>query len=112
MSLRETILGAVEDRLKLQCVPVPEWGCDVYLRGWTGLERERVEAEYSKSDKGDIRARILVQVLLDADGKRIFEDGDVAALHNKSDEVLVRLFDKAVEISGAAKATTEEIAKN
>lgn len=112
MSLREQIFGTVEERLKLQCVPVPEWGCDVYLRGWTGLERERVEAEYERPEKTALRERILVQVLLQADGSRVFEDGDVPKLQQKSGEVIERLFGKAVKISGVAKADTEEVVKN
>ena len=63
MTQRESILGFAEESMKLQEVPVPEWGCSVWMRGWSGTDRDAVEREYSETDKTGLRERVLVNVL-------------------------------------------------
>lgn len=114
MSLREQILSAAEPGLALHEVPVPEWGTVIYLRGWTGKERERFERDFGDLERaGDnIRARVLVRCLRDETGALIFGETDADALGDKSAGVLAVLFAKVMDLSGLRQADQETARKN
>jgi hypothetical protein len=50
--------------------------------------------------------------MVNADGKRIFESGDVARLGNKSSAALDRLFAKCQEINGFSDKDIEEMTED
>lgn len=114
MNLREQILSAEEPSLKLAPVPVPEWGTSVYMKGWSGKEREQFEKEFGDMDDAgpNVRARVLVRVLMDEAGNRIFTDEDASALGDKLAGPLGRLFGKVMDLSGLRNESMEASRKN
>lgn len=119
MSLSKSQILKAQDRAKLEKVPVPEWGGDVYLRILSGTERDQFEDETYKVrgktvelNRTNIRARLLAICLCDEKGARLFTDADAAALGEKASPVITRLFDLAQKINGLTKADVEDLAKN
>jgi hypothetical protein len=121
------ILKAVD--IETREVSVPEWGGSVLVRGLSGTERDAYEAsqmiERPAVDKDgkrirgqmemhrsilNIRAKLVVRALVDADGKRLFKDEDAAALGKKAGAVLDRLFDVAAELSGLTAEDVDALA--
>jgi hypothetical protein len=114
---REAILAAPD--IKTEQVAVPEWGGTVLVRGMTGAERDEYEATLvvGKGKNRDVnmrnaRAKLVVRCLVDADGKRLFGDADVAALGKKSATALERVFDVARRLSGMSDEDLEELMGN
>ncbi len=118
---RDAILKAQD--LKREIVDVPEWGGEVYVRGFTALEKEEVEIRsMSMVDvaTGQIRdarqlaglkAWIVARCVVDSDGVRIFLDADMDGLQGKNAEVIARLADTAGRLS-ALGADVEQAEKN
>lgn len=114
---REEILSA--DDLRKELVPVPEWGGEVWVRALTGTERDTFEAT-SIVQKGkdhevnlrDIRARLCIFAICDAQGKRLFGAHDIEILGAKSSAALSRVYEVAERLSGFSKKDMEELAKN
>lgn len=111
----EAILKA--DDLRRELVKVPEWGGSVWVRGLSGAEWDRYEAEgLDFSGKkavprlDHVRARLCALALCDESGRRLLSDGDVQALSAKSAAPLDRVFEVARRLSG--QAGTEEAEKN
>lgn len=114
---REAILEAQD--LQGELVEVPEWGGPVYVRCMTGTERDAFESEaYTLKGKNveinreNFRARLLVRVLVDDLGARLFSDKDVAKLGGKSAKSLDRLFSVAMRINGLSREDVEDLTKN
>lgn len=102
--------------LPIELVNVPEWGGEVYVRTLTGTERDAYEAgiigQDRKPDLRNIRAKLLVRCLVDAEGRRLFSEADVDLLGNKSASVLDRLFAVAQRLSKLTAADIEDLEKN
>jgi hypothetical protein len=98
MSLNKDEILGCED-LEVLAVAVPEWSGEIHLRTMTAADRDAFETTVAGTGDGrsleNIRARMLVRVICDSNGKRIFKDGDAAALGTRSGIVLDRLFDSA-----------------
>lgn len=118
---RDDILQA--DDLPKQLEEVPEWGGAVYVRSLTGTERDSFEAsvlKFKQNGKGmtretvleNMRAKLLVRCLVDADGNRYFADGEVAKLGGKAAKPLDRLFSVAQKINGLTEEDVEELVGN
>lgn len=115
MGLREQILEHQDPRMALEKLDVPEWGCSVYVRRWTGTERDAFEREFgevAKNHPPNLRARILVRFLLDESGGRIFTDADADALGEKAADVVSRLFTEVTQRSGMLASDAEDARKN
>lgn len=84
---------------KLERVPVPEWGGDVFMKTLSGTERDQFEDGYAEQKMKNFRSRFLVLTLCDEKGERIFGDDDAAELGAKSSVVLNRLFEKGWAIN-------------
>jgi len=114
---REQILGAND--IKTETIAVPEWGGDVLVRGLTGAQRDRFEAD-SLEGKGkaqhvnlqNIRARLVARCIVDESGARIFQDSDVKALGAKSAQALNRVFEAAQKLSGLTDDDIDELTEN
>lgn len=109
---RDDILSAQD--MVIECVnDVPGWGGSVYVRGMTGTERDAFEVSLRNSDNSlnlaNIRAKMLVKVICDETGKRIFNDADIPALAHKSAAALDFLFKVAQRLSGLADADVKEL---
>ena len=89
-------------------VNVPEWeNVTVWVRSLTLRERHRFETGLLKSaalNLSNARAALLVEVLVDEKGNKIFELSDVEALGAKSGSALQRLFSVAQRLSGLGNA--------
>lgn len=113
--LSKTDILAVAD-LTTEDVPVPEWGGTVRVRCLNGDERDtwdgfRLQARESKSYR-NFSARLVGMSVVDADGKRLFSDEEIALLAAKSGRALDRVFAVAVRLSGLNAEHVEEAEKN
>jgi hypothetical protein len=109
---KNAILGATD--LPLERVEVPEWKGAVYLRVMTGAERDAFDAEVLTSPDRHVnaRARLVIRVLVDENGARLFADEDAELLGAKSAAALGRLFDTACRLNGFGAEAGEELEKN
>lgn len=114
---KESILAAQD--IERELVEVPEWGGAVLVWGLTGTERDAYEAGVvEQRGRGvrmnlrNVRARLVAMAIRDEEGRRLFGDGEIAALGAKSGKVLDRLFDVAARLSGLSPAAVEELAGN
>ncbi len=115
---KDAILAA--DDLKTETVPVPEWGGEVALRTLPGTLRdewdEAISARRGKDGKiGDsrgLKVLFLSLAIVDANGKPMFSQADVAVLNRKHSGVIDRLFVKAQELNALSADAVEIIAGN
>jgi len=114
---KDAILAA--DDLEFEIVPVPEWGGQVRVKAMTGTERDSFEASMlrgtGKNQKisiEDMRAKLCARTIVDNDGKRLFNDGEVAKLGAKSAAALDRVYGVASKLSKISSDDIEELAKN
>ena len=111
MDIRSQILQA-ED-LPTESVEVPEWSATVYVRSMSARDRDLFESQMMDlAEKGrrmeNFRARLAVFCCVDEDGKRIFRDGDIAALGEKSGRALDRVFEVASRLNKMTEEAIEE----
>jgi len=111
---RDEILGAAD--LPTEDVPVPEWEATVRIGTMTGLQRDAWrDANTLPNGKADIhnyRAKLLVRVIVDAAGERVFADDDAEALGAKNANVLDSLYNIAARMNGLTDKDVEDAAKN
>lgn len=96
-------------------VSVPEWGGEVIVRGMTGTERDAFEASIRPKgvlDLRNARAKLLVRVLVNETGTRLFADVQAGELGKRSAAVIERLYDVAARLSGMSEQTVEELEGN
>jgi hypothetical protein len=102
-------------------IPVPEWGGEVRVKGLTGRERDKFEADsLAKAKKGgqrevileNMRARLVVMCATDENFQPLFERRDVMRLGEKSAVALERVFAAAQRLSGMTDEDMEEMAGN
>lgn len=116
-SLHDAILAA--DDLPREKVPTEEWAPEapeVWIQGLSGEERDQWEQSLTTTVNGqripkpkikNVRAAFVARVLVDDNGERLFQDGEVNALGRKSAAVLDRLWDVGRRLSGML--TDEEL---
>ena len=114
---KEDILGA--DDLKRELVNIEEWDGPIYVHTLTGGERDNWEQEImrsrSKSGRIDIRnlkVRLIVQCVKNADGVLIFNPSDIPALQKKNAKPLDRIYQVAARLSGLSEDEVEELSGN
>lgn len=111
---RDEILN-LDDR-KIEKVPTPEWGRDVYVRSFSGTERDSfdqaITGEDGRVSYANLRAKLLVRCLCTEAGDRLFTDADADALGRKNAAALDRLFEVAQRLNGLAKGDVEKLVKN
>ena len=107
------------DDLDRRKVDVPEWGGTVWVRTLTGSERDQFEGSIidtrgtdTKLNYTNLRAKLCVLTITDEEGQRLFTDGDVGALGNKSAAALDRIFDVAQRLNGLRPQDIDELVKN
>jgi hypothetical protein len=116
---RDGILDA--DDLKKELVSVPECGGEVWIKSLNGTERDRFEASMievnkkgqSKQNLENLRARMLILVLIDPDDNDLplFTIKDVVALGKKSAAALDRVFSAAQALNGFSQKDVEDLAE-
>lgn len=128
MLTKDQILSA-SDR-PTEEVPVPEWGGSVFVRTMSGTDRDAFEQDIIDARKHDaeraeqsdapvksteltnIRARLAVKTICDAEGNRLFGDDDADTLGKKSGKALDRIFDVAQRLNGIGQKEVEELEGN
>ncbi len=116
MGVRDKFLAL---KVPIQAVSLPELGGEtVYVWGLSGAERDAFEATMTvqrgkkrEQNLANIRARFLVIILRDADGKRLFTDAEADVVGNLPASVLDRLFDVGRKLSGMTEADVDELGK-
>lgn len=114
---RSAIFAA--DDTQYEDVDVPEWGGKVRVKSLRANERDAFEASLI-AQKGrktemtltNLRAKLAVMVIVDAEGKRLFADGDAAMLGERSADVVNRIVDVARRLSGMSETDAEELLGN
>jgi hypothetical protein len=114
MALTKDQILSVDD-LGLLRLHVPEWNGDVFIRVMTVGERDAYENEWQRKKEAgvdDFRTKFLVRCLVDENGNRLFDNGDVAKLAQKSARVMNRIWMAAMEHNNLSDQSIEELAKN
>jgi hypothetical protein len=95
-------------------IEVPEWGGTVHLRGLTVGERDRIDqfVQDAKQKLAGFRSLVLSLCLCDADGKRLFNDGQRAELDTIDAGVAERLFTAAMPLAGIAPSDLKDLEGN
>ena len=116
MKLRDKILQSVD--LEEELVAVPEWDCEILVRGMTGDKRSKLISEcvkvnsrtkQTKTDLDKMYPIMIIECSLDPETKeRIFSDEDRDALSKKSAKALDRVFKKASALSGLEDEIEEQ----
>lgn len=116
MLTRDQILSSND--LPSEPVAVPEWGGTVHVRTMSGTDRDAFEQSMLDArTKGEpnlinIRARLAVKTVANADGERLFSDQDAEALGRKSARALDRVFAVAQRLNGIGEKEAKELAGN
>lgn len=106
------------DDISHKDVEVKEWGGTVRLKQLTSGQRDAWEAKFVvNKDKPErylqnLRADLVARCLVDEDGKRLFDDKQVAKLADKSPIVVNLLFEEARKLNGLSDADVEELEGN
>lgn len=112
--LREAILS--QRTLRRQEVQCPEWGVTLFIREMTGAERDEWDQSLTngkgKVDIRNIRARLVAQCAVDAEGGRIFTQADAEALGAVSAKALDRCAKVAQNLNGLGESDLEEAKGN
>ncbi len=116
-NLKDHILG-VNDLVQ-ECIHVPEWGVDVYIRMMTGTEKDEVSHKAREGiSEGEDSARtrnafllLLCKTLCDENGVNIFRDSDAMLLMRKNPIVIERLIKESMRINMMGKGAEEDAKK-
>lgn len=102
--------------IKIELVPVPEWGGEVYVKGMTGIERAKFERGVFTMRGQDqilnidrLREKLAVLTVCDEGGKSLFTDEDMRALGQKSAAALQRIFTAAQRLSGLTQEDVQSL---
>lgn len=93
---------------KIKIVPVEEWGGDVGIKTLSGIERDAI-AESQDKKEDHFLERFLTLVICDEGGNRLFTEEDVAELRKKSNQVLNRLFEEALDHNKMTSKSSAEM---
>lgn len=111
---RDAILNAAD--IKYEDVDTPEWGGVTRVRMLTAKDRSELEQWCYKNMDTDnvieLHARVCIACMVDENGNRIFEAGDITALLEKNGTVLKRVGETAMRLNGLTKEDSEEAIKN
>ena len=109
----DAILAA--DDIVTEAVDCPEWGVKVWIKGMSGAERDAFEQSIRRRGELDLtnaRAKLLVRVIVNENGTRIFADSHAPALGKKSSLVINRLYEVAARLSGMSDEEQEAMEGN
>lgn len=115
---RDEIRGLKD--LPSEVVIVPEWGgTEVEIRGLSGKGRDQFEiwlqVQKGKKivmDATNVRAKLVVLCAVNEQGERVFTEGDIEWLGEKSGSALDRLAMAAMRLSGMSEEMVKGLEKN
>tara|TARA_R100000149_G_scaffold57552_1_gene26535 strand:- start:1124 stop:1474 length:351 start_codon:yes stop_codon:yes gene_type:complete len=80
---------------------------EVYWHPLTIAERESIQKKADTDDSNDFALSMMIQKALDADGKRLFQDGEKAVLRNAVEASVLQEIQLAMLSSGAENKVEE-----
>ena len=80
---------------------------EIYWHPLTISERESIQKKTDSDDAGDFALNMMMQKALDADGKRLFQDGEKAVLKNAVEASVLQDIQLAMLSSGAENKVEE-----
>ena len=80
---------------------------EVYWHPLTIAERESIQKKTGTDDASDFALGLMIEKALDADGKRLFQDGEKAQLKNAVDASVLQEIQIAMLSSGAENKVEE-----
>jgi hypothetical protein len=96
-----------------ELLEIPEWGGEVYVRGLTGAQRASFEdAVINKKSMKDIRRKIVLECVVDDEGKPLFTAKDGSWITSKSATAIEKIFVKVMDISGLGDDADEDAEGN
>jgi len=105
--------------IPVEAVSIPGIAEPISIRGLTAGERDSFEAACfigkgtnREMNFVNLRARLLVRCICDADGKRLFADGDVEQVAGLPARVIDPLFEVAQRLSGMGAKDVESMTGN
>lgn len=120
VSAEEFLTSPALERQKVD-VPVPELGEGKVIPIWGMTPRERTDFEDRQSrlkkaerakHKAEIRERILVECCRNDDGVKLFTADQITRLGQRRGDVVERLVNVALELSGFTGQDLEALTKN
>ena len=123
MISREQVLAIGKSRPRMQEVTVPDWPAPALVRVMCSTDRDSFEAENYVTDLNgakprvtystrNIRARLVVRCLCDAEGKRLFLDQEAALLGQLDGLSLDAIYEACRELNHLTTKSEEDLAKN
>lgn len=80
---------------------------EVYWHPLTIAERESIQKKTGSDDANDFALGLMIEKALDADGKRLFQDGEKSQLKNAVDASVLQEIQLAMLSSGAENKVEE-----
>ena len=80
---------------------------DIYWHPLTIAERESIQKKVGSDDASDFALGLMIEKALDANGKRLFQDGEKAILKNAIDASVLQEIQLAMLTSGAENKVEE-----
>ena len=80
---------------------------EIYWHPLTIAERESIQKKAGSDDANDFALGMMIEKALDADGKRLFQDGEKAALKNAVDASVLQEIQLAMLASGSENKVEE-----
>ena len=80
---------------------------EIYWHPLTIAERESIQKSADSDDAGDFALGMMIRKALDADGKRLFQDGEKAVLKNSVEAAVLQEIQLAMLSSGAESKVEE-----
>lgn len=80
---------------------------EVYWHPLTIAERESIQKKVGSDDAGDFALSLMIEKALDADGKRLFQDGERAVLKNAVEAAVLQEIQLAMLSSGSENKVEE-----
>lgn len=113
----DELLTATE--IRVEEIYLPEIRKKVRIRALTGRERDAYEQSMivgkgpnQTTNTRNARAKLAALTLVDAQGRRLYDDRDAAKLGNLPAIVLERIFDRARKLSGITTEDLDELTGN
>lgn len=104
-------------RIDRDTLTVPELGGDICVRGMSGTERDRLEESFrvrkgkrqGQVDLRNFRAAMAARVIVNEEGERLLNDGDVEILGRLPSGVLDRIISKCNDLSGRSDEEVDDL---
>jgi hypothetical protein len=115
---RDQLLEAARTaRIERDKLYVPELGGEIWVRGMSGIERDKFEEglrirrgrRAGQSDLRNFRAQLAVRVIVDEHGTRLLNDLDADIFGKVPAGVLDRIIARCTELSGKAAEDVDDM---